>query len=117
MPNNDLQQFIDHIKRNYNFKVGVSNYSVNNWDFLDALQNQVGVHNGKLPKYFQREIIRLFNDGAMSTLFCTSTIVEGVNTNAKTVVVYNNPSGKTDEGKRFLLLNINGRRVVICIIL
>lgn len=109
VPNNDLRQFIDHIKRNYNFKVGVSNYSVNNWDFLDALQNQVGVHNGKLPKYFQREIIRLFNDGAMSTLFCTSTIVEGVNTNAKTVVVYNNPSGKTDEGKRFLLLNINGR--------
>ena len=46
---------------------------------------------------------------AMSTLFCTSTIVEGVNTNAKTVVVYNNPSGKTNEGKKFLLLNINGR--------
>ena len=80
-----------------------------NWDFLNALQNQVGVHNGKFPKYFQREIMRLFNDGAMSTLFCTSTIVEGVNTNAKTVVVYNNPSGKTPEGKRFLLLNINGR--------
>lgn len=53
--------------------------------------------------------MRLFNNGEMSTLFCTSTIVEGVNTNAKTVVVYHNPSGKTDEGRKFLLLNINGR--------
>ena len=105
----ELQLFIDHLKQNYNFTVKDGSESLENWDFLNALQNQVGVHNGKFPKYFQREIMRLFNDGAMSTLFCTSTIVEGVNTNAKTVVVYNNPSGKTPEGKRFLLLNINGR--------
>ena len=105
----ELQLFIDHLKQNYNFTVKDGSESLENWDFLNALQNQVGIHNGKFPKYFQREIMRLFNDGAMSTLFCTSTIVEGVNTNAKTVVVYNNPSGKTPEGKRFLLLNINGR--------
>ena len=45
----------------------------------------------------------------MPLLFCTSTIVEGVNTNAKTVIVYHNPSGDNKAGKRFLLLNINGR--------
>ena len=104
-----LQMFIDHLKRNYNFDFGGKKSSLENWDLIYALKNQIGIHNGKFPKYFQREIMRLFNDGAMSTLFCTSTIVEGVNTNAKTVVVYNNPSGKTDENKRFLLLNINGR--------
>ncbi len=104
-----LQMFIDHLKNNYNFSFGGKKNSLENWDLVYALKNQVGIHNGKFPKYFQREIMRLFNEGAMITLFCTSTIVEGVNTNAKTVVVYNNPSGKTDEGKRFLLLNINGR--------
>lgn len=104
-----LQRFIGHLKNNYNFSFGGKKNSLENWDLVYALQNQVGIHNGKFPKYFQREIMRLFNDGVMSTLFCTSTIVEGVNTNAKTVVVYNNPSGKTDESKRFLLLNINGR--------
>ena len=51
----------------------------------------------------------LFNKKQMPLLFCTSTIVEGVNTNAKTVIVYHNPSGENDAGKRFLLLNINGR--------
>ena len=97
--------FIDHLKRNYNFDFGGKKSSLENWDLIYALKNQIGIHNGKFPKYFQREIMSLFNDGAMSTLFCTSTIVEGVNTNAKTVVVYNNPSGKTDESRRFLLLN------------
>ncbi|MCH5160552.1 MAG: DEAD/DEAH box helicase [Clostridiales bacterium] len=104
-----IQMFIEHLKNNYSFSFGGKKSSFDNWDFVYALRNQVGIHNGKFPKYFQREIMRLFNDGAMSTLFCTSTIVEGVNTNAKTVVVYNNPSGNTNEGKRFLLLNINGR--------
>ena len=104
-----IQMFIEHLKNNYNFSFGDKRSSFDSWDLVYALRNQIGIHNGKFPKYFQREIMRRFNDGAMSTLFCTSTIVEGVNTNAKTVVVYNNPSGKTDEGKKFLLLNINGR--------
>ena len=104
-----IQMFIEHLKNNYNFSFGGKRNSFDNWDLIYALRNQIGIHNGKFPKYFQREVMRRFNDGAMSTLFCTSTIVEGVNTNAKTVVVYNNPSGKTDEGKKFLLLNINGR--------
>ncbi len=107
--NDGIQMFIEHLKNNYSFSFGGKKSSFVNWDFVYALRNQIGIHNGKFPKYFQREIMRLFNEGAMSTLFCTSTIVEGVNTNAKTVVVYNNPSGKTNEGKKFLLLNINGR--------
>lgn len=107
--NERLQMFIEHLQNNYNFHFGGKKSSLENWDLVYALYNQIGIHNGKFPKYFQREIMKLFNDGAMSTLFCTSTIVEGVNTNAKTVVVYNNPSGKTDESKKFLLLNINGR--------
>lgn len=104
-----IQMFIEHLKNNYSFSFGGKKNSFDDWDFIYALRNQIGIHNGKFPKYFQREVMRLFNSGSMSTLFCTSTIVEGVNTNAKTVVVYNNPSGKTDESKKFLLLNINGR--------
>lgn len=107
--NAEIQSFIEHLKNNYSFSFGYNNNSFDNWDFVYALRNHVGIHNGKFPKYFQREIMKLFNSGTMSTLFCTSTIVEGVNTNAKTVVIYSNPSGKTDGGRKFLLLNINGR--------
>lgn len=103
-----ISSFLEHLLRNYNFRLG-NNQSFDSWDFLYALKHQIGIHNGKFPKYFQREVMNLFNDGRMEFLFCTSTIVEGVNTNAKTVVVFSNPSGKTEEGKKFLLLNINGR--------
>lgn len=103
-----ISSFLEHLSRNYNFRLG-NNQSFDSWDFVYALKHQIGIHNGKFPKYFQREVMNLFNDGRMESLFCTSTIVEGVNTNAKTVVVFSNPSGKTEEGKKFLLLNINGR--------
>ena len=103
-----IAAFINHLSYNYNFDYD-GNKSINHWDFAYALEHEIGIHNGKFPKYFQREIMHLFNSGKMGTLFCTSTIVEGVNTNAKTVVLFSSPSGKTEEGKRFLLLNINGR--------
>lgn len=106
--NKEIVHFLEHLKRNYSFKYG-NNNSFDNWDFVYALKRGIGIHNGKFPKYFQREIMQMFNYGSMSVLFCTSTIVEGVNTNAKTVVIFNNLSGKTDESKKFLLLNINGR--------
>ena len=104
-----INMFVDHISRNFNCKYGKGKNSIETWDFIYALKRGIGIHNGKFPKYFQREIMALFNKKQMPLLFCTSTIVEGVNTNAKTVIVYHNPSGENDAGKRFLLLNINGR--------
>lgn len=105
----DISIFIDHIERNYNCRFNGTKNSIDNWDFLYALKRGIGIHNGKFPKYFQREVMTLFNSNRMPLLFCTSTIVEGVNTNAKTIILYNNPSGENEAGKRFLLLNINGR--------
>ena len=102
--------FIDHVTRNFNCRFdNQTKTSINQWDFLFALSRGVGIHNGKFPKYFQREIMSIFNQKQLPLLFCTSTIVEGINTNAKTVIVYNNPSGENAAGRKFLLLNINGR--------
>lgn len=96
--------FIKHLHDSYNF-----DGSSNKWSFLLALQKGVGIHNGKLPRYFQKEIMRLFNDKLISELFCTSTIIQGVNSNAKNIVLIHNPQGSDDKSKKFTLLNINGR--------
>ena len=104
-----INMFVDHVSRNFNCKYCRGKNSIESGDLIYALKRGIGIHNGKFPKYFQREIMSLFNQKQMPLLFCTSTIVEGVNTNAKTVIVYHNPSGENDAGKRFLLLNINGR--------
>lgn len=105
----ELNDFIDHLKNNFNFKLQNNIETANNWDLINSLKHQIGIHYGKFPKYIQREIINLFNNKKLTVLFCTSTIVEGVNTNAKTVVVFNTPISKSLPGKQFLLLNINGR--------
>lgn len=100
--------FLDHLKKTYSISE-LGNDSVSQWSFFKALQKGVGIHNGKLPRYIQKEVLNLFNSKEIDALFCTSTIIEGVNTNAKNIVLVHNPSGNSEPGKRFSLLNINGR--------
>ena len=100
--------FIEHLKRKYNVKIGKSKDSTMYWSLVQALENGIGIHHGKFPKYVQNEVLRLFNNGDFDYLFCTSTIIEGVNTNAKNVVIINNSVGNTTM-TAFALKNIKGR--------
>ncbi len=104
LQNERLRSFIEHLEKTY-----CVNDSFKDWGFLKALRNNIGAHNGRLPKYIQKEVIHLFNQKILSRLFCTSTIVEGVNSNAKNIILVHTPRGDTNESKRFTLLNINGR--------
>lgn len=89
--NKRFSMFIQHLKRNYNI-----DDSIKEWSFVNVLDMGFGMHHGKMPKYIQKEILDLFNDGIFNLLFCTSTIVEGVNTNAKNMVVLNHKKGRSD---------------------
>lgn len=100
--------FIEHLKKKYNVKIGKSKDSTMYWSLVQALENGIGIHHGKFPKYVQNEVLRLFNNGDCDYLFCTSTIIEGVNTNAKNVVIINNSVGNTTM-TAFALKNIKGR--------
>lgn len=100
--------FIEHLKKKYNVKIGKSKDSTMYWSLVQALENGIGIHHGKFPKYVQNEVLRLFNNGDFDYLFCTSTIIEGVNTNAKNVVIINNSIGNTTM-TAFALKNIKGR--------
>lgn len=100
--------FIEHLKKKYNVKIGKSKDSTMYWSLVHALENGIGIHHGKFPKYVQNEVLRLFNNGDFDYLFCTSTIIEGVNTNAKNVVIINNSVGNTTM-TAFALKNIKGR--------
>lgn len=61
-----------------------------NWYVVEALRMGIGVHHGRLPRFISQEMIRRFEDGRIKVLLCTSTVIEGVNTNAKSVIIYNN---------------------------
>lgn len=63
------------------------------WSFNKILSHGIGVHNGALPKHINDSIIDYFNSFKLNYLFCTSTIIEGVNTTAKNVVIFDDMKG------------------------
>ena len=74
----DYYSFINHLENEYG----------TDWVVTKALKFGIGVHHGLVPKYIQKEIIKLFNDGYLNILFSTTTITEGVNTSAKNIFIF-----------------------------
>lgn len=64
------------------------------WGFVRALRMGIGIHHGKMPRSLAQFVVRAFNNGWLDALICTSTLIEGVNTIAKNVVVYDNTLAK-----------------------
>ncbi len=84
-----------------------ANYSPK-WGLVNALSHGVGVHHGKLPRSIAQLLVRLFNGGFLDYLVCTSTLIEGVNTAARNVVVVDNKINKK-KYDYFTFNNIRGR--------
>lgn len=78
------------------------------WSLAKELQYGVAIHDGSLQKHIGASIIKYFNAGRLNCIFCTSTIIEGVNTSAKNVILFDAKKG----GKEidfFDYSNIKGR--------
>lgn len=78
------------------------------WSLSKELQYGIAIHDGSLQKHIGASVIKYFNDGQLKFLFCTSTIIEGVNTSAKNVILFDGKKG----GKQidyFDYSNIKGR--------
>lgn len=78
------------------------------WIFPRALLHGIGVHHGRLPRSLAHFTVRMFNEGLLRFLICTSTLIEGVNTKAKNVVIFDNAIAKKSIDY-FTFNNIKGR--------
>ena len=78
------------------------------WIVAKALERGIGIHHGRLPRALAQLQVRLFNTGELKFLVCTSTLIEGVNTAAKHVVIYDNKISKKPFDY-FTYRNIQGR--------
>lgn len=58
------------------------------WVLIQALRFGVGIHHGNVPRAIQQYMVRAFDAGTIKFLICTSTIIEGVNTVAENVILY-----------------------------
>jgi len=78
------------------------------WIYGKAIKNRIGIHHGALPRAIQQYTVDLFNKKEIQVLVCTSTIIEGVNTVAENVIIYDNRNG-TNAIDSFTHNNIKGR--------
>lgn len=78
------------------------------WSLAHCLSNEIGIHDGSMPKHITTATIKYFNDRKLKFLFCTNTIIEGVNTSAKNVIYYDDKIG-TRNVDYFDYANIRGR--------
>lgn len=78
------------------------------WVFQHGLSGGIGMHHGRLPRSLAQYVVKRFNAGALKFLVCTSTLIEGVNTKAKNVVILDDVINKT-KYDFFTFNNIRGR--------
>ena len=78
------------------------------WQLKTFLQYGIGSHNGALPRHIINTEIDLFNEGKLQVLFATVSLIEGVNTVAKNMIIYNHHKG-SNFIDFFDFANIRGR--------
>lgn len=79
------------------------------WEVVQALRRGVGIHHGNVPRALQQYMVRAFEEGHIRILVCTSTIIEGVNTVAENVVIFDRRRGNNKTLDDFTFRNIAGR--------
>jgi hypothetical protein len=97
-PTREASEIADWLRKNYHPE----------WVLARLLDHGFAVHHGSLPRSLAYHMLRKFNEGAIRFLFCTSTIIEGVNTSAKNIIIYDNKIA-TKKFDHFTFNNIKGR--------
>ena len=78
------------------------------WFLPKALKYGIGIHHGKIPRAISQFAVKAFNENKLQFLVCTSTLIEGVNTKAKNVIIYDNKVAN-EKFDFFTFNNICGR--------
>lgn len=94
----ELQDLIKYVKTDIHPKY----YLVN------CLEKRIAFHHSSLSEFVRKEIETLFEQGIIKTLFCTSTLLEGVNLPADNLFVVK-PEKNKDDLTDFEFGNLIGR--------
>lgn len=78
------------------------------WEVIQALKYGIAIHHGNVPRAIQQYMVRAFEEGLIRTLVCTSTIIEGVNTVAENVIIFDRRMNNSTIDD-FTFKNIAGR--------
>lgn len=94
----ELQDLIKYVKTDIHSK----------YFLIQCLEKRIAFHHSSLSEFVRKEIESLFEQGIITTLFCTSTLLEGVNLPADNLFVVK-PEKNKDELTDFEFGNLIGR--------
>lgn len=98
--NND---FIKYISEEYDEKW------IDEWSVLKAIEHGIGVHYNELPSFIKEYVINSYNNSNNTMLLLsTSTLLEGVNTSTKKLIITSKKIGSNDLSD-FEFWNLVGR--------
>ena len=80
------------------------------WTVVKALERGILVHHGQLPLGIRMLELDLFNeDDTYNTLLCTSTLLEGINTDAENIIITKPSRNYNKDFDAFDFFNLVGR--------
>lgn len=81
----------------------------NDYALAKVLQKRIAFHYGNMPLLIRQEIEKLFSEGKIKYLVCTSTLLEGVNLPAKSIFIRKPTRGKNKPLNQNDFWNLAGR--------
>lgn len=60
-----------------------------NYSLKYTVPYRIGIHHGKMPPHARLAVEKAFLDGALTTIVCTTTLMQGVNLPAKNIIIRN----------------------------
>ncbi|MDG6881099.1 ski2-like helicase [Phocoenobacter uteri] len=79
------------------------------YSIIKCLKKGVAYHYGNMPSFVRSEIEQLASQNKLKYIFCTSTLLQGVNLPAKNIVLYKPKKGHNNPMRRADFLNLIGR--------
>lgn len=98
-PNPEIEELIKLVKETINPE----------YNLIHFLKRRIGYHYGNMPLIIKNEIERLFSDGTLQFLICTSTLIEGMNLPAKSIFVRGPQKGRGIPMNEMDFWNLAGR--------
>ncbi|KXB92817.1 DEAD/DEAH box helicase [Megasphaera hutchinsoni] len=89
----DYLKNVDVVNRNLPIFEWMDENISEKWDLKKLMKYGIGAHNGALPRHIVSSEIEMFNEGILQILFATVSLIEGVNTVAKNILIFSNKKG------------------------
>lgn len=95
--------------RNEDFSIWLGENFHHDWSLAEGLTHGIAYHHSQLPRAVASLIVDYFNSSDINIIICTSTLIEGVNTNAKNIIIYDDCITRRTKLDMFTFNNIAGR--------